>query len=144
MSSEGHNCWEDCDEGPHGCVCGNDCLPPLRDQLQPIFWDVFDPDASTQGNVQAALDAAMPIIEARIAKERVEERVQVLQDAVDEASTPQDTEWEYVCNNGEYRRFTDSLESARRWEDRGYTIRRRRAPSPAGPWEPVPTEGVSE
>ena len=59
-------------------------------------------------------------------------------------STPQDTEWEYVCNNDEYRRFTDSLESARRWEDRGYTIRRRRAPSPAGPWEPVPTEGVSE
>lgn len=25
---EGHFCWEDCDEGPHGCVCGNDCEPP--------------------------------------------------------------------------------------------------------------------
>ena len=28
MSLEGHFCWEDCDEGPHGCVCGNDCEPP--------------------------------------------------------------------------------------------------------------------
>lgn len=28
MSLEGHSCWEDCDEGPHGCVCGNDCEPP--------------------------------------------------------------------------------------------------------------------
>lgn len=28
MSTEGHFCWEDCDEGPHGCVCGNDCAPP--------------------------------------------------------------------------------------------------------------------
>lgn len=28
MSTEGHDCWEDCDEGPHGCVCGNDCTPP--------------------------------------------------------------------------------------------------------------------
>lgn len=25
---EGHSCWEDCDEGPHGCICGNDCEPP--------------------------------------------------------------------------------------------------------------------
>ena len=64
--------------------------------------------------------------------------------ALREAGMLTETEWEYVCNNDEYRRFTDSLESARRWEDRGYTIRRRRAPSPAGPWEPVPTEGVSE
>jgi len=28
MMLEGHSCWEDCDEGPHGCVCGNDCEPP--------------------------------------------------------------------------------------------------------------------
>lgn len=28
MSLEGHFCWEDCDEGPHGCVCGNGCPPP--------------------------------------------------------------------------------------------------------------------
>lgn len=28
MSLEGHSCWEDCDEGPHGCICGNDCEPP--------------------------------------------------------------------------------------------------------------------
>lgn len=28
MTLEGHDCWEDCDEGPHGCVCGNDCPPP--------------------------------------------------------------------------------------------------------------------
>lgn len=28
MSTEGHFCWEDCDEGPHGCICGNDCEPP--------------------------------------------------------------------------------------------------------------------
>lgn len=28
MSLEGHFCWEDCDEGPHGCICGNDCAPP--------------------------------------------------------------------------------------------------------------------
>lgn len=27
-STEGHDCWENCDEGPHGCVCGNDCEPP--------------------------------------------------------------------------------------------------------------------
>lgn len=25
---EGHSCWEDCDEGPHGCICGNECEPP--------------------------------------------------------------------------------------------------------------------
>ena len=25
--TEGHFCWEDCDEGPHGCICGNDCPP---------------------------------------------------------------------------------------------------------------------
>ena len=31
MSIEGHDCWEDCDEGPHGCVCGNDCSPSIRD-----------------------------------------------------------------------------------------------------------------
>lgn len=31
MSIEGHDCWEDCDEGPHGCVCGNDCPPSIRD-----------------------------------------------------------------------------------------------------------------
>lgn len=27
-SAEGHDCWESCDEGPHGCVCGNKCEPP--------------------------------------------------------------------------------------------------------------------
>lgn len=34
MSIEGHDCWEDCDEGPHGCVCGNECEPPewMREQ----------------------------------------------------------------------------------------------------------------
>ena len=31
MSAEGHFCWESCDEGPHGCVCGNDCSPSVRD-----------------------------------------------------------------------------------------------------------------
>ena len=31
MSIEGHDCWEDCDEGPHGCVCGNDCSPSIRE-----------------------------------------------------------------------------------------------------------------
>lgn len=31
MSAEGHFCWESCDEGPHGCVCGNDCPPSVRD-----------------------------------------------------------------------------------------------------------------
>lgn len=30
MSAEGHDCWEECDEGPHGCVCGNDCQPPRQ------------------------------------------------------------------------------------------------------------------
>lgn len=28
MMLEGHSCWEECDEGPHGCICGNDCEPP--------------------------------------------------------------------------------------------------------------------
>lgn len=28
MMLEGHFCWEDCDEGPHGCICGNDCEQP--------------------------------------------------------------------------------------------------------------------
>ena len=31
MSIEGHDCWEDCDEGPHGCVCGNDCSRSIRE-----------------------------------------------------------------------------------------------------------------
>ena len=35
MSTEGHFCWEDCDEGPHGCVCGNDCAPPSEPQGEP-------------------------------------------------------------------------------------------------------------
>ena len=75
MTIEGHWCGTkpcpECGE-THACICGNDCAPPLRDQLRPIFWDVFDPDSSAQGNVQAALDAAMPIIEARIAAQRAE------------------------------------------------------------------------
>ncbi|UVG34176.1 hypothetical protein SEA_PAVLO_82 [Microbacterium phage Pavlo] len=31
---EGHSCWEDCDEGPHGCICGNDCEPPERHPIR--------------------------------------------------------------------------------------------------------------
>lgn len=31
MNTEGHCCWENCDEGPHGCICGNDCPPPILD-----------------------------------------------------------------------------------------------------------------
>lgn len=38
---EGHDCWEDCDEGPHGCVCGNGCEPEpargtVRDDLEAL------------------------------------------------------------------------------------------------------------
>lgn len=28
MMLEGHSCWENCDEGPHACICGNECAPP--------------------------------------------------------------------------------------------------------------------
>lgn len=37
-------------------------LNSLREKLKPIFWDVYDPDSDTEGNVQAALDKAMPVI----------------------------------------------------------------------------------
>lgn len=33
VSLEGHFCWENCDEGPHGCVCGNDCPNPQGDPV---------------------------------------------------------------------------------------------------------------
>jgi hypothetical protein len=55
---------------------------------------------------------------------------------LDEPVPADEREWEYACDNGEYRRFTDE-DGARHWADRGYTVRRRRKPSPAGPWEPV-------
>jgi hypothetical protein len=46
MTLEGHFCWEDCDEGPHGCVCGNDCppppLPPLPLDLYPWYVEEAD------------------------------------------------------------------------------------------------------
>lgn len=138
MSTEGHFCWEDCDEGPHGCICGNDCAPPLRDQLRPIFWDVFDPDSSAQGNVQAALDAAMPIIEARIAAMRAEWEAE-----------QGETEWEYARANrlGNVCEPDDDYEDARKRAERsvwagGYNqVVRRRA---AGPWLPVPDTGAED
>lgn len=42
MSTEGHFCWEECDEGPHGCICGNDCSPP-RLPLDPYPWRYWSP-----------------------------------------------------------------------------------------------------
>ena len=42
MTLEGHFCWEDCDEGPHGCICGNDCPPPPL-PLDPYPWRYWPP-----------------------------------------------------------------------------------------------------
>lgn len=50
---EGHDCWEDCDEGPHGCVCGNDCTPPLR--FDPSAYDL--PPEPARDALAAELDA---------------------------------------------------------------------------------------
>ena len=56
-------------------------------------------------------------------------------------STPQDTEWEYGFDHGGGSIcLFDTAEEARRIEgDDGHVVRRA-----VGPWEPVPTEGVSE
>lgn len=174
MSAEGHFCWEECDEGPHGCVCGNDCLPlPSLPGAEPMS-NEEDREAlahairkgSGASRYQSILLAEQilphldgfhrtpaPALPQEMYAPEVFERMKaLLQEAHGSpmralrlaVSAPQDTGWEYVCNNDGYRLFTDSLESARRWEDRGYTIRRRRAPSPAGPWEPVPTEGETQ
>lgn len=40
MSLEGHFCWEACDEGPHGCICGNDCDGDDREALAAIVKQV--------------------------------------------------------------------------------------------------------
>lgn len=63
-STEGHDCWESCDEGPHGCVCGNDCEPPRSSlermggrQLTPAE-HVADPETAHQAialHVEAVL-----------------------------------------------------------------------------------------
>lgn len=37
-------------------------LDALAERLRMIFWNVYDPDSSTYGNVQEVLDQAMPII----------------------------------------------------------------------------------
>lgn len=44
MTLEGHFCWDDCDEGPHGCICGNDCKPPVY----------LDPEPYTDGETRRA------------------------------------------------------------------------------------------
>lgn len=53
MTLEGHTCWEDCDEGPHGCVCGNDCEPP---RWSP-FW--VDPDSEEDPEPCPACDTTL-------------------------------------------------------------------------------------
>ena len=55
------------------------------------------------------------------------------------ASTPQVTEWEYQCRLAD-NPWTDVADRTHGVNCSG-TMRRRRK---AGPWEPVPTEGVSE
>lgn len=37
MSAEGHDCWEDCDGGPHGCVCGNNCEPRDLERIRKVI-----------------------------------------------------------------------------------------------------------
>ena len=54
-------------------------------------------------------------------------------------STPQDTEWEYQCRLAD-NPWTEVADRTHGVNCSG-TMRRRRK---AGPWEPVPTEGVSE
>lgn len=48
-----------------------------------------------------------------------------------------DMEWEYVCDNDEYRRFVTDADTAEKYRDRGYAVRRRTKAVPAGPWVPV-------
>ena len=70
MSIEGHDCWEDCDEGPHGCVCGNDCPPSIRDYTpsiqelarayEAVFVEARRPEARAEAaRAIAAHDAAI-------------------------------------------------------------------------------------
>lgn len=69
MSLEGHFCWEDCDEGPHGCVCGNECPQPVEEPSHiHAFTHEFLPNMWRCHCGEMMTDERMPIIERRSAR----------------------------------------------------------------------------
>lgn len=55
-----------------------------------------------------------------------------------EPSDTDEREWEYKCDDSQYRRYTSDPETAARWLARGDRVWRRTPSIPAGPWEVVP------